>query len=75
MTKDNPLTYLIGLLCVVILLLFFEFGCEEDLHDELKLYSTVCIDNILYFSVTTKYDCYYVPAEINNEFIRCGEKY
>ena len=75
MTKDNPLTYLIGLLCVIILLLFFEFGCEEDLHDELELFSTVCIDNVLYFSVATKFDLDYVPVIIDDKNVRCGKKY
>lgn len=71
MSRDNPLTYLIGIACVIIFLLFM--GCKEENHDELQLLSTVCIDGYLYFSVINASDCNYVLVEIDGENVRCGE--
>ena len=71
MSRDNPLTYLSGLVCVIILLLFM--GCKEESHDELQLLSTICIDGKLHFSVINAYSCDYVMVEIDGKNVRCGE--
>ncbi len=54
---------------LIILLIF----CGCDNHDETELFNTICIDGIKHLSVVTKYDCNYIPLEIDGQYVRCKE--
>lgn len=77
-SKDNLLIYLIGLLCIILLILAFEFGCsckdDNQIPEELSIMNTVCIDGVLNFSVVNKLECKYEPVIINDNPVPCGEK-